>query len=124
MSTDWHVHCLDCAETHTFDDANWRDDDMALICKHAAAIAALAPLVSESGIAVELRTAFGRIDTEWFLKHAPHKLVPISEYGAFMEQCAEYVTCACGSTRRCALNVGHDGDHDPQRRAAAVTAAG
>lgn len=116
MSTDWNVHCLDCADTHGFNDANWCDADMAVICKHAAAIANLAPLLSETTMMITLHTAYGRIEPSWFAKHAGHRLVPINEYGHFMEQCAEYVTCACGSNQRCGLKVGHNGDHDPKHR--------
>lgn len=118
MSTDWNVHCIDCNDTHTFNDANHCDDDMVAICKHAAAIAALAPLLSDTRhVDIQLRTAYGRIDVQWFARHAGHRLAPISEYGHLMGQCSGRVTCSCGSSKRCALDVVHDGDHDPVRRA-------
>jgi len=117
MSTDWHVHCLDCKDTHEFRDANWCDDDMAVLCKHAAAIAALVPLLGETRLlTVELMTMYGRIEAHWFAQHAGHRLVPINEYGDFIGQCAEYVDCACGSRRRCTLHHGHEGEHKPERR--------
>jgi hypothetical protein len=116
MSTDWNVHCIDCNETYTFHDANWCDVDMAVVCKYAAAIAALAPLVSETNqINIELTTSYGRIDPEWFVKHSGHRLVPIREYGHFMTQCPDYVDCTCGSRNRCTKDVGHDGDHAANR---------
>lgn len=114
MSTDWNVHCLDCNETHGFDDANHMDDTMASLCKHAAAIAALAPLLAAAG-AVRLEVEYhGRIDAAWFARHLGHRLVPISEYGDVLGQCAEYVACECGNTRRCKLEYGHAGEHDPK----------
>lgn len=117
MSTDWNVHCLDCKDTHYFSDANWRDDDMALICKHAGAIAAMAPLIAGANlINIEISTSYGRIDADWFAKHLGHNLVPISEYGHFMKQCPEYVDCLCGSNKRCTLDVGHEGKHDTRAR--------
>jgi hypothetical protein len=115
MSTDWNVHCVDCKDTHTFDDANHQDTLMALLCKHADAIATIAPLLAADGC-IEFRTMWGRIDPAWFAQHKGHKLVPISEYGDLLTQCAEYVTCSCGSTRRCALDAGHEGGHTAERR--------
>lgn len=116
MSTDWHVHCVDCNDTHTFDDANHMDTTMAALCKHAAAIAALAPLLAECSTVTLAVEYHGRIDAAWFAKHLGHRLVPISEYGHLMTQCAEYVDCPCGSTARCRLDHGHDGEHDPRAK--------
>ena len=116
MSTDWNVHCLDCKETHTFCDANHMDAEMATLCKHAAAIAALAPLMAESDYLEFRLGSRGEIDTTWFAKHAGHRLVPISEYGDILGQCAVHVKCVCGSRRQCTKDYGHDGDHDPEAR--------
>ena len=106
MSTDWNVHCVDCNDTHGFDDANHQDELMAMLCKHADAIAALAPLLTDH-MDIELRTYWGRINPSWFAQHKGHKLVPISEYGYLLTQCVEYVKCACGSMQRCTLDAGH-----------------
>ena len=38
MSTDWHVHCLDCHNTLRFYDANHMENVMKALCEHAAAI--------------------------------------------------------------------------------------
>lgn len=115
MSTDWNVHCMDCNETHTFDDANHRDVEMAALCKHAAAIAALVPLmedVTSRGVDLDLGLyGYGRIEPRWFAKHLGHRLVPRSEYGDFMDQCSEYIECVCGNRKRCTLTPNHDGDH-------------
>ena len=111
MSTDWNVHCLDCKETHTFDDANHMDTTMSALCKHAQAIAALAPLLLSCGTVILEVEHHGRIDAAWFAKHLGHRLVPISEYGDILGQCAEYITCSCGSVRRCTLGHGHEGEH-------------
>lgn len=110
MSEDWNVHCLDCNETEHFNDANHRDDLMAALCRHAKAIAALAPLFKDPGNwlgALEFRTSWGPVDVDWFVKHAGHRLVPISEYGGFMDQCPEYVDCVCGRSQRCTLQPEH-----------------
>lgn len=116
MSTDWNVHCLDCKDTHTFSDANHMDHVMAALCKHATAIAALAPLLLESDyIRLEV-SGYGAIDAAWFAKHLFHRLVPISEYGDIPGQCAEYVTCTCGCSRRCTRDFGHDGAHTAEAR--------
>ena len=110
MSEDWNVHCLDCNATHTFQDANHEDQLMALICKHGDAIAALDGLIG-GGSDIELRTHSGRIEPAWFKLHLGHRLVPISEYGALLDQCVEYVECACGSMRRCTGKLDHEGPH-------------
>lgn len=115
MSTDWNVHCVTCNSTHGFDDANHQEALMELLCKHADAIATLAPLVASDGC-VELRTLWGRIDPAWFAEHRGHKLVPISEYGDLLTDCTEYVQCKCGSRQRCTLERGHDGDHNTEAR--------
>jgi hypothetical protein len=120
VSTDWNVHCVDCNATHQFNDANHQDELMALLCKHADAIAGLAALTGAAGPTnVELRTYYGAIDVGWFVEHRGHRLVPVSEYGDLLTQCIEYVRCTCGSMRRCTRDVGHDGDHNtegPDRR--------
>lgn len=112
MSTDWNVHCVTCNDTHYFSDANHQDALMAALCKHADAIAALAPIAGH----VEIQTLWGSVDTSWFVKHRGHKLVPIDEYGHLLTACAEYVTCGCGSMRRCTREHGHDGDHSTEKR--------
>lgn len=119
MSTDWNVHCVDCNDTHRFNDANHMDDLMWTLCKHADVIAGLAPLLASNRDDVELRTYWGRIDADWFAQHKGHKLVPISEYGDLATQCPEYVDCKCGTTRRCTLEREHTGEHKaegPRRR--------
>jgi hypothetical protein len=86
MSIDWNVHCLDCKATHKFEDANHQDHLMALLCKHADAIADLADLVVEAGENdIELKTWWGRVDVQWFKTHRGHRLVPISEYGELLD---------------------------------------
>jgi len=87
MSTDWNVHCVDCKSTHVFNDANHQDTLMALLCKHADAIADLAPLLREgAGQDIAIKTYWGDVDADWFARHRGHKLVPISEYGDLLAQ--------------------------------------
>lgn len=89
MSCDWNVKCVDCDSVHPFCDANHRVDLMHSLIRHAAAVAALDPLMQESTVAVlELRTSFGVVDTAWFAEHAGHRLAPVSEYGD-LDQAAE-----------------------------------
>lgn len=113
MSTDWNIKCLDCGDVHGFDDANHQDELMAHLCKHADAIANLAPLLADDH-SVEFRTYYGSIDAAWFVKHRGHKLWPVSEYGDLLGQCAEYVKCTCGSMKRCTRDAGHAGSHGVQ----------
>jgi hypothetical protein len=115
MSTDWNIKCLDCNVEHGFDNANHQDELMWTLIKHAGAIGALAPLLAEPRADVEFRTYWGRLDAQWFAEHATHRLVPISEYGHLATQCQEYVTCECGSMRRCALDQAHEGAHDARK---------
>lgn len=109
MSTDWNVKCLDCDDVCTFDDANHQDVLMSMLCKHAEAIAALAPLLASA--CIELRTDYGPIDATWFARHVGHRLRPISEYGDLLGQCAEHLPCQCGVLQRCILDAEHGGDH-------------
>lgn len=114
MSTYWHVHCLDCKDTNKFSNANHQEELMAALCKHADAIAGLAGLMSESLISnIDLTTSYGQVDVDWFAKHRGHRLCPINEYGALLNQCTEYVNCACGSRSRCRLAHAHEGAHSP-----------
>ena len=48
MSCDYHVYCRTCDNAHPFQDANWGDKVMHHLINHAAAIAALEPLLRES----------------------------------------------------------------------------
>lgn len=114
MSCDWHVHCVDCNETHRFDDANHRDDLMRLLIKHADAIAAVAPLLAdpEARERLEFKTYYGSIDADWFAKHRGHQLRAIDEYGRLDTQCHGYFRCGnCDHDHACRLDRGHEGDH-------------
>jgi hypothetical protein len=113
MSADWHVHCLDCNDTQTFDDAHHMQGTMAALCKNAEAIAALVPLIRDGGaLGLEVRN-HGEVDTQWFAQHLGHRLVPINEYGEALGECSERVDCACGSPMSCKREYGHVGEHDP-----------
>jgi hypothetical protein len=114
MSEDWSIRCMDCSETHGFSDANHMSREMAILCKHAAQIVALKPLSDDLGTTLNfhLSGCYGGISIDWFAKHAGHRIVPYSEYGNFMDQCHEYVSCTCGSSSRCTKQPDHEGDHD------------
>jgi len=111
MSTDWHVHCLDCNDTQTFDDANHREELMALLCRHAAVISALVPLIQDIGsrgcVALSLGS-YGEVDPEWFAKHLGHRLVPINEYDEVLTRCP--LRLERHDFAPCVRNYGHDGD--------------
>lgn len=112
MSTAWDIRCVDCESIHGFDDANHRDREMFVICKHASAIAALVALADELGDALRLQLdSYGDIDLHWFAKHAGHRLEPISEYGDPIRQCPEMVRYSNlidhPWTTRCVRVAGH-----------------
>lgn len=111
MSTDWHIHCVDCKATHHFDDANHREPLMLALCRHAEAIATLADLFADTdAFDVELRTMNGRIDPTWFREHLGHQLLPIDEYGTLIGQCWKYVDCGhCRQRQHCGLPRDHEG---------------
>lgn len=109
MSTDWHIHCVDCNVTHRFDDANRRDRLMLTLIKHADSIASLVELLEEAGGDVELKTFWGRIDAAWFRAHLGHNLMPIDEYGHLLDQCAKRIECTCGALHWCSLKKDHEG---------------
>lgn len=107
MSTYWDVYCVNCKVEHGFDGANHAELEMAEICKHADAIAAL----SAFNLEIDLHCTYGRIKPWWFAEHLGHKLVPRNEYGEFLGQCPETVKCVCGSRKRCTLPNEHGGEH-------------
>lgn len=118
MSCDWHVHCLDCKETHCFSEANHEEALMLFLCRHSDAIAALAEMVEEQHAGrpriypdtVTLRTQYGDVDPRWFKRHLGHNIVPIDEYGSVLGRCQKWVTCACGASHLCALDADHEGE--------------
>lgn len=82
MSCDWNILCLDCKDTHTFNDANHEIELMQILIKHASAIAMLAPLFKDVyWPKIEFKTLYGEIDPDWFAYHKGHNLIPIDEYG-------------------------------------------
>ncbi len=108
MSTDWNVKCLDCNTEHHFNGANHQDELMAQLCKHANAIADIAPLLLNSDVTLE--TLWGQVDAAWFARHKGHTLAPINEYGDLLGQCAERIRCCeYGHVYRCKLASGHTG---------------
>jgi hypothetical protein len=83
MSTDWHVYCRTCGDTHSFDDANHQEKLMWLLIDHASAIAGLTSLIEESAGDLVLKCYYGEVSPKWFKDHLGHDLIPISEYGGF-----------------------------------------
>ncbi len=83
MSCRWHIRCVDCNETHEFVDATRMLDVMFSLCDHAAAIAALAPLLAEQPDELWIQVGYqnGSAKAAWFLQHLGHRLCPIDEYG-------------------------------------------
>lgn len=117
MSCDWHIRCVDCNETHRFDDANHCDDDMRVLIKHAAALAGFVELQAELGDRFQITLAcYGSIDASWFAKHRGHRLQPIDEYGRLDTQCHGYADCDAGHSHPCRLDLGHDGSHSARPR--------
>ena len=56
MSCDWDIKCVDCDETHGFQDMNHDERLMLALVRHADAIAALHAVVSDRDASVELVT--------------------------------------------------------------------
>jgi hypothetical protein len=109
VSTDWNIRCVDCGDTHHFNDANHQNRLMLDILSHQEAIAAIAPLLRTGD--VELETFYGNIDAAWFAKHLGHNLLPIDEYGRLLDQCHECAKCSCGFEHPCTLPAKHEGEH-------------
>lgn len=54
-------------------------------------------------------------DVAWFAKHAGHDLVVRDEYGAFVDECSEWLFCeCCGRHQRCRHPKNHEGVHRPK----------
>lgn len=122
MSCDWNIRCVDCESTHRFLDANHLEQEMWAIIDQAAAIAALAPLMSDTRIRVGISLrlgdhgghGYGSINPKWFAEHLGHKLVPTDEYGILSGQCSRLVRCeTCKTEMRCRRKFDHEGPCDP-----------
>lgn len=105
MSCDWKIYCRDCDTAHYFNDANHQVDLMRSLIRHAPAIAAMAPVIEESGI--EVVTMWGRINPEWFARHLGHDLVPQDEYGKCDDDCGRAFRCSEGEPHTCLRENGH-----------------
>lgn len=116
MSNSYDLRCVDCAETHSFDD-NRSTESIQTLIRHADAIAALAPMMAEEPFlncpSLTLgfnRGSCGAIDAAWFAAHAGHHLAVIDEYGRLLDECGNAVSCgACGHVERCRLTPRHSG---------------
>ena len=120
MSCDWNVHCLDCDDTHEFNDANHRVELMRALAKLGPEIALAAAVVEKiravSNDDFEFRFAFGCLDTAWWREHGAHRLIARDEYGHNDGECGQYFACRhCKATHFCRLPCGHEGDHDQNR---------
>lgn len=110
MSCDYHVYCVPCCSRHDFNDANHQAPLMRHFIRHRDAIAALAPLLSETHGDLTLGTHFGQVDASWFQAHAGHELRVIDEYGRIDGQCERRVPCEhCKTEHWCQRPFGHDG---------------
>lgn len=87
MSCDWNVHCVDCKDTHHFNDANHLQDLMLHLIAHRHLLEVVAPLFEDvpCPALIEIHTSWGYIDASWFLAHRGHHLVARSEYGDVIE---------------------------------------
>ncbi len=103
MSRDFHVYCRSCDSEHPFNDANHADRLMAHLIKHAAAIAALVPLVDECPEMLTFRIYYGHIEPNWFAEHLGHELVVRDEYGEILEpeHCRESPSWRCQGSPSC-----------------------
>ena len=117
MSTYWHIRCVDCKNTHTFDCANHEEKLMLMLCRNAESIAALDDMMRDpESCDVKLRTNYGEVDTAWFRSHLGHQLLPIDEYGHVLGQCLERVVCECGASHACDLSLNHEGPHEKAKK--------
>lgn len=116
MSTDWNIECMDCRDVLRFSDANHRSDLMQALIAHAPAIAAFNELACDERIwTLDISTGYGCLDTGWFKTHLGHRLVPVNEYGSYLDECGEEFKCSAGEIHRC-HRPKHDGDDHRQRR--------
>lgn len=113
MSTYWDIKCRTCNVKAGAYNQNHAESQMWDIIKHAAAIAAAAPVLAAFGCTDGLDIGVGwRPDAEWFVKHLGHDLVPVNEYGEESGQCSGQVVCdSCGTHHNCKADRGHAGPH-------------
>lgn len=108
MSCDYHVYCRSCSEQHPFMDANHGDRLMHHLIRHAAAIAALVPLIHESPESIDFRVFYGHIDPSWFARHLGHDLCVRDEYGKIDGTCGKRFDCpGCNTPHYCCRPMGH-----------------
>lgn len=91
------------------------DRFMALLCRHAEAIAALDDLMKDPDNHAQFSTQWGRVDTSWFRAHLGHQLLPIDEYGQFLGACHGWASCDAGHNHPCQLERNHDGPHSSKK---------
>jgi hypothetical protein len=117
MSTDWHLFCATCEEDGWGYGADLNHRNLALkaLIPHMTLFAA----VGRAGFDIDPESFdfYGsgtRGLAAWAAKHDGHRIRVKSEYGAFDDECSEWIHCpACGhQDMRCTLPEGHDGPHD------------
>jgi hypothetical protein len=118
VSTYWFVNCETCHEKCGDLWGNHQSEGAARI------VAAAPKLALVPGLRVNTYVSFGfcddhgepgsYVDTDWFVKHAGHKIVAKSQYGEIDGTCAERADCpTCGNRGYCKLDRGHENDHVP-----------
>lgn len=116
MSCKWDIICVDCDETHGFQDMNHKEELMLAIVRHADAIAAFHEVMidREMDYNIGLATKYPerQIYTDFFKKHQGHRLRPVDEYGRLSGDCSERIACpSCGAHHLCKLPDGHVEQH-------------
>ncbi len=81
MSCDWDVYCKDCGEKCGIDNANHQQDLILDLIRNRHGLAAMAPVLNDLGMRLDLDRCITGIDPSWFAIHHDHRLAPISEYG-------------------------------------------
>ncbi len=110
MSTHFDLHCRDCDEGCGFW-INHGSDRLVRLWEHAAAWARMPPSLLEADLEMRLLgdEAGGLRSLPAFAaKHLEHDVLPRDEYGRWLDQCTEYLSCPCGAKQRCEQAHGHD----------------
>lgn len=117
MSCDYDFFCVDCEEHCGLGDLNHAGEQLTEVLRHRDALAGLAAALGPLNSDRELMQSYhvARM-AKFFAGHVGHRVRVRDEYGGFFDDCCEHVACGeCGSSYRCVLKQGHDGQHQHGR---------
>jgi len=114
VSRDWSVACLDCDDDVGIRDANHAEEGCRKLASDAPKLALMPGLIIDYRATYGIG-GYGTVSTDWFVRHAGHRIRARDEYGEADGTCGKDAKCNCCERRfACGRDAEHGGECAPR----------